>query len=158
MLPTDTNPWWKGVNQEGISIMILMKGGTVVAGRPRWVCCREVATTEHQSSAGFRFLPVGKCSRGVRPGSREPWLPWSQPQPFSSRLSQGTSPGISQAVWPHLSGDHAIKQNQLSTSSDFLRSEDKEFYLNLNIVFVIVRYAMLTMDLVKMLKRAKHTN
>lgn len=37
-------------------------------------------------------------------------------------------------------------------------SEDKESYLNLNVVIFIIRYAMLIMDLVKTLKRAKHTN
>lgn len=47
-----------------------MKGAAAVAGKPRWVCCREVTKTEPQSSAGFRFLPVGTCRRGVRPGSQ----------------------------------------------------------------------------------------
>lgn len=40
----------------------------------------------------------------------------------------------------------------------FFLSEDKKFYLNLNVVSVVFRYAMLTMVLVRLWKRAKHTN
>ena len=68
----------------------------------------------------------------------------------------------SSAVFPLLPVGKGVNWSQLNASwvfvFIFLRSKYKEFYLNLNVVSVIIRYAMLTMVLVKMLKRAKHTD
>lgn len=84
--------------------------------------------------------------------------PGALPQPFSSGLREGTCPGVSWVAWCQLNGDCVIKWKQLRVTSDSFRSEDKGFYLNLSVVFVVIRCAMLTMGSVKTLKRAKHTN